>query len=77
MGIKKFVDSDGNTITEANEEIVMMYARRMIVNGYPSGCKEGDYVLVFTEENLEKIFKYFNDKLVETMKELLESRKII
>lgn len=66
--IKKYVDSEGNLITEANEEIVMSSARRTIVNGYPSGCKEGDHVLVFSHDNLEKIFTYFNDKLVETMK---------
>ncbi|KAF5031920.1 hypothetical protein DSECCO2_622750 [anaerobic digester metagenome] len=73
--VVKYTDSDGNIITEANREIVLMYARRLIVNGYPSGCKEGDHVLVFTEENVEKIFNYFNDKLLETMKELLETKK--
>lgn len=71
----KYSDSDGNIISEANEEVVMEYARRTIVNGYPSGCKEGDTVLVFTEENVEKIFKYFNDKLVKTMKELLKTKE--
>jgi len=73
--VVKYVDGDENLITEANREIVMQYARRLIVNGYPSGCTEGDHVLVFTEENVEKIFKHFNDKLLETMKELLEVRK--
>lgn len=73
--IQKFADGEGNIISEANQEIVMMYARRLIVNGFPSGCNEGDHVLVFTEENLEKIFKHFNDKLVETMKELLKTKE--
>jgi len=73
--VVKYVDGDGNLITEANREIVMQYARRLIVNGYPSGCTEGDHVLVFTEENVEKIFKHFNDKLLETMKELVAVRK--
>lgn len=73
--VVKYVDSEGNLITEANEEIVMSSARRTIVNGYPSGCKEGDHVLVFSHDNLEKIFTYFNDKLLETMKELVAVRK--
>lgn len=73
--IKKYVDSEGNLITEANEEIVMSSARRTIVNGYPSGCKEGDHVLVFSHDNLEKLFSYFNDELVGTMKESIATKE--
>lgn len=73
--VVKYVDGDRNLITEANEEVVMGYTRRTIVNGYPSGCKEGDHVLVFTHDNVERIFTYFNDKLVETLKESIATKE--
>lgn len=71
----RYVDSDGNLIAEGSKEVIMSFHSRLIVNGFPYGCKEGDYVLVFDEENVEKIFEYFNNKIIGVNDKLIKSMK--
>lgn len=69
-----FQDSEENTITKATHGTIIYFHNRPLINYGPGlSYKEGDEVIIFTEENLEKLQKYHNDKLVDTLKETLEN----
>lgn len=59
-----FQDSKENTITEATHGTLIYFHNRPLINyGLGLSLKEGDEVIIFTEENLEKLQRYHNDEL--------------
>ena len=67
-------DSEGKTITKIEEGHAIKFHDRIIIN---PGCfvKEGDSFMLFTKQNLDSLTKYYNDELVETLQQHLESKK--
>ena len=73
----KYADSEGNIIVEATECIMTTFHNRLFINpGLGLPHKEGAKVIVFTPENMEKLWKYHNDQMIGVMndcKETIES----
>lgn len=66
----KYADSDGNIIVEATECIMTTFHNRLFINpGIGLPHKEGAKVIVFTPENMEKLWKYHNDQMIEVLKD--------
>nr|WP_319372830.1 hypothetical protein [uncultured Methanobacterium sp.] len=59
-----FKDSQDNTITTATPGTIIYFHNRPVIN-YGAGLSynEGDDVIIFTKENLEKLQKYHNNEL--------------
>lgn len=66
-----FQDSDGNIITEATETIIIKFHDRYVINNYPFSCTEGDKVFVFDQENLDKIWKYYDNQIIQIREEMI------
>jgi len=66
-----FKDSNDNTITEATHGTIIYFHNRPLINYGPGlSHKEGDEVIIFTEENLEKLQKYHSDELKKALEKL-------
>lgn len=67
-------DSNGNTITKIEEGHAIKFHNRIIINPN-SYIKEGDSIMLLTNENLDNITTYFNDELIRSVKEHLKTNK--
>lgn len=71
----RFIDTEGNFITEATETIIIKFHDRFVINNYPFGCNVGDKVFVFDQENLDKFWEYHDDKIFQSREELINLTK--
>lgn len=71
----RFRDSDGNIITKGIETIINKFHNQYVINNYPSGCTVGDKVFVFDQENLDKIWEYYNNKIIQAREEMINLTK--
>lgn len=72
----KYADGDGNIISEASECVMITHHNRLLINpGIGLPHQEGAKVLVFTPENVDKIWKYHNDQMMEILKDCKETKE--
>lgn len=71
-----FKDSQDNTITTATPGNIIYFHNRPLINYGPGlSHKEGDEVIIFTKENLEKLQKYHSEELKKALENSLENMK--
>lgn len=69
-----FKDENDNIITRVDKGTAIMFHNRLLINP-DMFLKEGDSVMLFTDENLEEFQKYYNKKLKETLQDHLTTQK--
>lgn len=71
-----FQDGKGNTISEATKCMMVTHHNRLFINpGLGLPLTEGSEVIVFTEENLDKIWDYHNKEMKEALQKTLDTQK--
>jgi len=69
-----FKDESDNTITKVDKGTAIMFHNRLLINP-GMFLKEGDHVMLFTDENLEEFQKYYTEKLKGALQDHLTTQK--